>query len=101
MFKYSYPKSSTIKSFAIKFYNFTLLDHGYCQLKVILLSYEKLTATTLIYTNGARIRITVAAGTKFYLSNIIYNTVPWQIYLVNGTLAMSQTFGEGWFGGGL
>ena len=44
--------------------------------------------------------ITVAAGTEFSLSNIIYNGVPCQIYLVHGTLSMSQTFGDG-FGGGL
>ena len=60
---------------------------------------KNVTATTLIYANGARIRITTAAGTKFYLSNIIYNSVTCQIYLVLGTLAMSQTFGG--FGGGL
>ena len=83
-------------NFAIKFYNFTLLDHSFCQLKVILLSY--LTATTLIYANEAT--ITAAAGAKFYLPNIIYNSVLCQIYLVHSTLAMSQTFGGG-FGGGL
>ena len=58
---------------------------------------KNLTATILIYANGAR--ITVAAGTKFSLSNIIYNSVPCQFYPVHGTLAMSQTFGG--FGGGL
>ena len=70
------------------------------QHKVILLPYENVTATFLIYANVARIRITMAAGTKFYLSSIIYSSVPCQIYLVHGTLAMSQTFGGG-FGGSL
>ena len=55
--------------------------------------YENLTVTTLIYTNGARIRITVAAGTKFHLSNITCTSVLCQIYLVHGTLAMLQTLG--------
>ena len=58
--------------------------------------YEKFTATTLIYANGAR--ITAAAGTEFYSSNVIYNSVPCHIYPVHGTLAMSQTFGGLWRG---
>ena len=61
--------------------------------KLFLFHMKNLTATVLIYVNASR--ITMAAGTKFSLSNIIYNSVPCQIYLVHGTLAMSQTFGGG------
>ena len=66
--------------------------------KLFFFHMKNLTATTLIYANGAR--ITVAAGTKFSLSNIIYNHVLCQIHLIFGTMTMSQTFGGG-FGGGL
>ena len=57
--------------------------------------YEKFTATTLIYANGARIRITVAAGTKFCLSNAICNMFHVRFIMSMCTLAMSQTFGWG------